>query len=52
MGAVTRARDFQHDGHTQFATGLGKGLRIAAPIGVIEIHREEMAAVIRQQRIG
>lgn len=39
------------DRHTQFLTGLDKGLGILFPFGLVEIDRKEMASVVGQQRI-
>lgn len=51
MGAIAGTRNFQCDRYTQLATRLGEGLRIGAPVSIVEVHCEEVAAVIGQQRI-
>ena len=51
MGAVARARDLQREGDAKIAARLCKGLCILASVRIVEIHRDEMATVIGQQRL-
>ena len=49
--ALAGAGNLQRRGHTQFGAGQDEGLGILAPIGLVEIDRQEMAGVALQQRI-
>lgn len=51
MRAVTGARNLQRRRNIQFSAGLHKGHDILAPVGLVEIGRQKIAAVIGQKRI-
>jgi len=51
MSAVAGAGNLQCRRDAEFPTGLHEGLGILPPVGLIEIGREKIAAVVAQERI-
>lgn len=49
--ALTGARNLQRGGHAEFVTGLHECTGIVPPFRLVEVDREEIAAVVFQQRI-
>jgi hypothetical protein len=51
MRALSRARDLQRCRHAELAAGAHEGASVLAPLRVVEVHGQEVAAVVLQQRI-
>ena len=49
---IAGAGDFKRDRHAQRIARAGEGARILSPLGIIEVHRQKVAGVIREQRIN
>ncbi len=52
MSALARARDLQRGWNLEFPTRFHKGSCVILPFRFIEVDRQKMAGVIRQQRIN
>ena len=48
MSAVAKAGNFQRRRNAEFPAGLHEGLGILPPVGLIEVSRQEIAAVFAQ----